>query len=470
MSSTLTAASQSHRGLSQLPASVRGVARPVVWLWARRAHDRAAYVYLALVSAFSLGARLWWLTKPPADGRSALIFDEQYYVNAARALAGIHPVGTYAGAPLFHDPNAEHPPLAKLLIALSIKVLGDNAWGWRILPVIFGSLGLLAMYWVVRETGRGRWLALGAATLFAIDNLMLIHGRTALLDIFVVTFMLAAVALYLRGWYVVAGLTLGIGLCTKLVAVDVVFVVILVELARLLLRPAGYERPRMALLRDRAVPVLQFIGVSAVTYVTVLYLLDMVAAPIAGAGTCAYAPGGFHNPIEQTNFMLCYAGKLTSRNGPTGIASYPWQWLLNQVPINYYTINTTVSSGGHAIASYPIVAFQGEMNPAIIFLAVPGFALAVRNGWLHRDAFSILCVAWLLGTFIPFVLAAAPLGTYGNRTSYLYYMVIVLPGVFAVVAELFSRRWLPMAATIGYACILGYWFVALYPFRTWSGG
>ena len=451
-------------------ATARRAATPLVWLWVRRRHERAPLVSLVLLSLFSLGARLWWLNKPvDGHGHSALIFDEQYYVNAARVILGIHPTGSYTGAALHHDPNAEHPPLAKLLIALSMKVLGDNAWGWRIFPILFGSVALLAIYWLVRSAKGNRWLALGAAALFAVDNLMLLQGRIALLDIFTVTLMLVAVALYLRNRPLLAGIALGVGLCTKLVALDVYFVILLIEVARVLWRSPDEVRTRWRVARARIVPVLQFGAVSVVTYLAVLYALDLIASPIGGPGSCATAPGGFHNPIAHTNFMLCYAGKLTNPTGPTGIASYPWQWLINMVTIDYYTVSTTVTSNGQTVATYPIISFQGEMNPAIIFLALPALALALRGMWVERDTFSLLCVAWMLGTFIPFVVAAAPLGTYGNRTSYLYYMVVVLPGVYAAVAKLFSRRWLPVAAVLGYVSILGYWFVTIYPFRTWSG-
>jgi dolichyl-phosphate-mannose-protein mannosyltransferase len=444
---------------------------PLRWLWAHRGHPRAPLWLLGLLSLFSLGARLWYLDKPidPSTHASGLIFDEQFYVNAARVIAGIHPTGAYTGASLFHDPNAEHPPLAKMLIAASIKVFGDNAWGWRIFPVIFGSLAILAMYWLVRSARGGTWLALGAATLMAVDNMLLVHGRIATLDIFVVTFMLVVVALYLRGHPLLAGLTLGVGLCTKLVAFDAAFVLILLELGRVFLRPPDETRSRLTIARARVLPLLTTAGVGAVTYLAVLFGLDLIVAPIGGAGNCTTVPSGFHNPIEHTNFMLCYAGKLTSPNGPTGIASYPWQWLLNQTTIDYYKVATTVTANGATIATIPIIWFQGAMNPAIILLALPALGLAIRTAWVQRDTFSMLCVVWFLGTFLPFVVAAAPLGKYGNRDSYIYYMVIVLPAAYAAVAAFFSRRWLPIAALLGYVAIVGFWFVQLYPFRTWSG-
>jgi len=454
--------------------TIRRALIPVRWLWAHRRHPRAPLWLLGVVSLLSLGSRLWYLPKPvdSTTHASSLIFDEAYYVNAARVILGIHPRAgaAYAGALLGHDPNAEHPPLAKLLIAGSMKVLGDNAWGWRIFPVIFGSIAILAIYWLVRSARGSSWLALGAAALMAVDTLLLIHGRIATLDIFVVAFMLAAVALYLSGHPLLAGITVGVGLCTKLVAIDVVFVIALLELGRLIRTDSASWRSRLALARVRAIPVLITTAVGALTYVAVLFLLDLIAAPIGGAGSCATVPSGFHNPLQHTSFMLCYAGKLTSPGGPAGIASYPWQWLLNLQPIDYLTVAGNVLSNGKVISTHPIVSFHGEMNPAIIFLALPALALAGRIAWQRRDTFSLLCVAWFLGTFVPFVVAAAPIGSYGNRISYIYYMVIVMPAVYMAVAQLFSRQWLPGAALLGYVAILGYWFVTLYPFQTWSGG
>ena len=90
---------------------------------------------LGLVSVLSLAARLAWLSEPchapcqaPTD--HVLVFDESYYVNAARVIAGIAPPPNqdYATAPLGDDPNAEHPQLAKLLIAARSSCSETGRW------------------------------------------------------------------------------------------------------------------------------------------------------------------------------------------------------------------------------------------------------------------------------------------------------------------------------------------------------
>jgi len=422
---------------------------------------------LVLVSALSLGARVWRISTP--GDRNGLIFDEKYYVNAARVLLHLSipchggNCQPYASMTPGIDPNPEHPPLGKLLIAAGMKLYGDNPFGWRFFPIVFGSLAILAIYWLVRSAGGGSWLAAGAASLMAVDNLSLVHGRIATLDVFVVTFMLVGVALYLRGQPVLAGVTLGVGACVKLVAPQALIVLLLLEVGRFALRRSGRWRSSWGALRSRLLPLLVCLGVAVGVYAVSLTALDLAFNPFHDpTDSCPGSGSSFSNFFVHTRFMLCYAAKVTSPGGPGGIASYPWQWLINQVPINYYTTSVTVSSGGKVTATHALVAFVGEMNPAIILLALPALTLAVVKAIRDRDDLSILAVAWFAGTYLPFVEASLV----QHRTSYIYYMVVVLPAVYIAVARLMSPRWLPRAALLGYLLVLGYEFFALYPFRT----
>ena len=449
-------------------------------LRARRWADRVRRLFawrwtpLALlggVSLFSIGARVWRLDDPfdGTTGNGALIFDEKYYVNAARVLLNLHVAchsdGTgcdpYNNLPGGIDPNAEHPPLGKLFIAAGMKVFGDSPLGWRIAPLIFGTIAILAMYWLVRSAGGGPWLALGAASLMAVDNLSLVHGRIATLDVFVVVFMLVAAALYLRGHPLLAGLLLGVGSTVKLVAPFLLLVFLLVELLRFVAFHEYGRNLRTGRPWRRLLPLLYCGAAAAVVYFGLLDVLDLWVKPYHNpSDSCPGSGTTYSNSFVHTAYMLCYARKLTSPNGPVGIASYPWQWLIDLEPINYYTVNVTVGSGMDKVV-HPQVAFQGLINPAIILLAVPAFSLAVADTFRRRDPVAILVVAWTLGTYLPFVYESA----FEQRTSYLYYMVVVLPAVYLGVARLLSRR-LPASVLIGYVAILGYLFWWLYPFRT----
>src|SRR3569833_4113759 len=68
-------------------------------------------------------------------------FDEVHYVPAARQM--LAPAKT---SPML---NPMHPPLAKELMALSIRTFGDNAFGWRYPGTLFGALAVVVIYFCV---------------------------------------------------------------------------------------------------------------------------------------------------------------------------------------------------------------------------------------------------------------------------------------------------------------------------------
>ena len=196
---------------------------------------------LAVVSVLSLAARAALLGEPcqsPCNKASehTLVFDEAYYVNAARVIAGIKPAPGqhYSDAPLGTDPNAEHPQGVKLGMAAAIELFGDGPFAWRIGSLLFGSIAILGMYALVRSAGGGPWSALCASTLMACDNLLLVHGRIGTLDIYAVAMMIWAVAFYLWRRPMLAGLTLAVGTAFKEVAPYALIAVALLEIGRVI--------------------------------------------------------------------------------------------------------------------------------------------------------------------------------------------------------------------------------------------
>src|SRR5262249_54021839 len=127
-----------------------------------------------------------------------------------------------------------HPQLAKVIIAGGIELFGDNPLGWRIGSVLFGLIALAALYGLVRAAGGSGWLAVGATSVMALDNLLLVHGRIATLGIYGVAMMIVAAPLYLRRHPIAAGIALGLGMCLKEVSIYLLAVLAVLEALRLL--------------------------------------------------------------------------------------------------------------------------------------------------------------------------------------------------------------------------------------------
>jgi hypothetical protein len=87
--------------------------------------------------------------------------------------------------------------------------------------------------------------------------------------------------------------------------------------------------------------------------------------------------------------------------------------------------------------------------------------------WRRRDVEdpAVVGLAWFLGTFVPF----EALSLFFSRTSYLYYMVIVLPGIYLAVAALAARVGAragpPRAVVIVFAAVVALAVVVMYPFN-----
>ena len=403
-----------------------------VQVWARRRPSLPLWLLAALL-VVSTAARLAWIAEPcraPCGGSTdhTLIFDEDYYVNAARVIDRIQPPtgAPYANSPLGTDPNSEHPPLAKLIIAGGIELFGDGPIAWRLPSVLIGTVAILGMFALVRAAGGGPWLGLGAAALMAADNLLLVHGRIATLDIYATAAMIWAAALYVRGRPILAGAIVGFGACAKEVAPYVLLVLVVLEVLRWLRRRGGAAA---ALRRLASCAV-----ASAAMFIALLWALEQIVPPY-DPQTGKLVSG---LPFGEVWRILTYASHQTSPHGPQGIASYPWDWLVDVKPITYLRINPA-----HPTPQLnqigPAVHFLGMISPPILLLLIPAMLFAAISAtgrrFRPRDEVGLVGLAWFIGTYVPFVL----LSLLESRTSYLYYMVIVMPGVYLAVADLIRQ-------------------------------
>jgi dolichyl-phosphate-mannose--protein O-mannosyl transferase len=152
-----------------------------------------SWIPTLLVTAIAAIVHLVNLNQP-----KGMIFDEVYYAKEGNDLL-------YHGVEWDHNSDSAeyvvHPPLGKWLIALGIRltgwVEGNNGYhefGWRIAAAVVGTLAVLIVIRTARRLFRSTVLGCAAGLLMTMDGLEFVLSRVALLDIFLMFFVLASFA------------------------------------------------------------------------------------------------------------------------------------------------------------------------------------------------------------------------------------------------------------------------------------
>jgi dolichyl-phosphate-mannose-protein mannosyltransferase len=155
-----------------------------------------------LVTVFGGFIRFYRLSKP-----NAVVFDETYYVPDANSILR-------HGVEFDHVKNINslllngnhnfllktgevvaHPPLGKIMMAVGQWTFGLTPFGWRFSVALIGTISILMTARIARRMTGSTMLGCVAGLLLALDGLELVLSRTAILDIFVMFWVLAAFGL-----------------------------------------------------------------------------------------------------------------------------------------------------------------------------------------------------------------------------------------------------------------------------------
>ena len=335
---------------------------------------------IALILLIGAILRLWNLSSP-----EDLVFDEVYYVNGANDFLA-DGVETDSDKPEF----IVHPPIGKWAIAAGISTFGDNPFGWRFSAALFGIFSILLIYLVALRLFDSQFIALLAAGLTVIDGLHLVMSRTALLDIFLMTFLLAAFLALLHQRYLLTAICFGLALGTKWSAIyfiAAVFIYLLIT-------------KRKAL-------------ISFVSVIPIIYLLSWSGWLLSDKG---WSRDSSSNPfIALFNY---HREILNFHTGLTTDHSYeasPWNWLLLGRPTSFFY--EAPKDCGAASCSQEILAMG---TPLIWWGGLIAITVTIGYFIYRREQSTGLILLALLSNYLPWFL-------FPERTTFYFYAIAFQP-------------------------------------------
>jgi len=291
-----------------------------------------------------------------------VIFDEKFYVEDANSI--LQGDGTL---------RPEHPPLGKLFIAFGILIFGDNPLGWRFFSVLLGTICIVLLYLICRRLELSKGISFMIASLLALENMSFIQASVAMLDVSSLTFMLLSFWLYLKGQYLLSGVSVALSAMAKLTG-GLALPVILLHW----------------LLTKRGNPI-QFVVIILTTYISFLLLMPLFDY---------VAFGEFLNPIGRIYVMLSSSAGLTFANVDHIAASRPWEWvLLPKIMFYWYTPRYI------GAISFTIWAL---IIPAVIYMTFRA---------IKGNTAGIFGISWFASTYLIWI----PISIITDRVSFIYY-------------------------------------------------
>jgi dolichyl-phosphate-mannose--protein O-mannosyl transferase len=419
----------------------------------RDPHPRIGWALTLAVAAVAALTRFWGLGFPPAK-----IFDEVYYATEAQEIwrFGYEDNRSY----MF----VVHPPLGKWMIGLTSQIWGNNSLGWRVAPAIMGVVGVVLIVRIARRMLRSDLFGVVAGLLLTMDGMSLVLARTALLDIFLQTFVLAgfgalvidrdkmrdrlghlvgagadlgacAPTLGPRPWRVAGGVLLGLACATKWTALSffVLFVILSVVWDRGALKAAGVRRPTRSMWRRSALPGLGSLIATPVGVYLFSYLgwfvgengwgrhwadshgpsarLDLLGLRVPFSW--AWVP----DPIRDLGAYTLDAYRFhETLYTPHTYQSSPWSWLVLGRPVDFY-YNGSATGCGASSCSREILL----IGTPLMWWAILPMLLWLAWHWITtRDwRAGVVWVAFLAGWVVWFQDL--------KRTMFLFYMAPLMP-------------------------------------------
>ena len=353
-------------------------------------HSTARIALIAIILFFAAHlALLAGVTTP-----EKFVFDEVHYVPAARQM--LEPV---LPSPML---NPMHPPLAKQLIALSIRAFGDGPLGWRYPGVLFGSLAVVAIYLCGLALFGAQSPAVATALLAFFNQMLFVQSRIAMLDIFALAFGLFGIAAFMRGFrkprphvpFALAGLAFGLAAACKWSGLFPLAVCIVIVAAIRLMQGWGTQFANGNAddwYRPELWPDFRYTHFAGCFLLIPALVYFVTFIPLYGLS--------FSDILEAQRRI--FGDNTTSAiAGHTYMSAWPsWPFLVRPVWYLFDKIDDDRISA---------VVFLG--NPLVLWPALAALAVCLRDWIVARRADAFLILSFYFGTYLAWALLPRTLG------------------------------------------------------------
>jgi dolichyl-phosphate-mannose--protein O-mannosyl transferase len=452
-------------------------------------------------------ARFWRITRPGGhtlpDGVKAtkgLVFDETYYAHDSWTLLhhGVELNGAQQG-PGF----VVHPPLGKWMMSLGEAVFdhgktvvqGHTVYpasplSFRVMGALLGTIAILILARTARRMFRSTALGVIAGVLLSLDGLEFVQSRTAMLDIYLMFWIVAAFAclvadrddgrrrlaarlnaplspsewgpsLGFRPWRFATVACLGAACATKWDGAFYIpaFLILAVAWDFSARRTAGSRDGLWrGVLYAGGPALIAFVLVPAAVYVaawTGWFISDGAHAYdhdryiTHGQSWFAHDRAVLRGWWHYQHEIWGYDDNLTWTDNPHPYLSRPWGWLLLARPVAYY-YKSPIGACGSSIVDHVKTAndcsqeILGIGNPALWWASI-GAIVAAGWAWLARRDWrgAAIIVAFGFG-FLPWFFEDTK-----QRVMFLFYMLPNVPfmvlAVTMVIGAVLGKR----AASVG---------------------
>src|SRR5258708_6454576 len=411
---------------------------------------------VTLILLFATVSRFYRLSLPPV-----YYFDEVYHALTAKLIAR-NDVRAYEWWNEPVEPNTAvdwlHPPLAKYTQALSMRVFGENSFGWRFSSAVFGVLVVAMTALLTDVYFHKKSLTLLAAFLVSLDGLLLSQSRIAMNDIHVTFFILAAVTAYgvyrnqlerkIPGfvWLLATGILCGLAMGSKWSGIYVLVAVWITESMRLLLERTKQKRARfLHLLRMciflGIIPILLYIGSYTHMFLQGKSLVCTGNQVEQGKCYCSQdsslwvkalstalpsrkaqfealeARGGCKRLISHFSELQSQIwGDQTNLKATHPYQSKPWQWIFDIRPVWQY-VDYSQSSQGIISNIYDVG------NPLLFWIGLLSITIITLLFVLRKHAFFTWKIGFLL---LAYFIVWAP-WVFSPRIMFFYHYAPAVP-------------------------------------------